>query len=44
MTPLIIADGQFSRDPVAERFLRESGRIEPDVARFVYDKVKSYRS
>jgi hypothetical protein len=44
MTPVIIADGQFSRDPVAERFLRESTRIEPDVARFVYDTVKTYRS
>jgi hypothetical protein len=42
MTPLIIADGEFSRDPVAERFRKASGRIEPAVAQFVYKTVKKY--
>jgi hypothetical protein len=42
MTPVIIADGQFAPAPVAERFLKESTGIEPDVARFVYDKVKTF--
>lgn len=42
MTPVIIADGEFSRDPVAERFRKASGQIEPAVARFVYETVKKY--
>lgn len=44
MTPVIIADGAFSSGPVAERFLKESGRIDPAVARFVYEKVSAYPS
>ncbi len=42
MTPVIIADGEFSRDPVAERFWKASGQIEPAVARFVYETVKKF--
>jgi hypothetical protein len=42
MTPVIIADGEFSRDPVAERFRKASGQIEPAVARFVYETVKKF--
>ena len=42
MTPVIIADGEFSRDPVAEQFRKASGEIEPAVARFVYETVKRY--
>jgi hypothetical protein len=42
MTPVIIADGAFNRDPVAERFRRESGKIDPAIASFVYATVKKY--
>jgi len=42
MTPVIIADGEFNRDPVAERFRKASGQIEPAVARFVYETVRKY--
>jgi hypothetical protein len=42
MTPVIIADGAFSRDPVAERFRQESASIDPGIARLVYDTVRSY--
>jgi hypothetical protein len=42
MTPLIIADGSFSRDPVAERFRRESAGLDPAIAVFVYRKLKEY--
>jgi hypothetical protein len=42
MTPVIIADGEFSRDPVAELFRKASGQIEPAVAQFVYETVKKF--
>ena len=42
MTPVIIADGKFSRDPVAEQFKKASGQIEPAVARFVYETVRRF--
>ncbi|MGA2478014.1 MAG: hypothetical protein ABSG63_04605 [Spirochaetia bacterium] len=42
MTPLIIADGAFNRDPVAERFRRESAALDPVIATFVYAKLKEY--
>ena len=42
MTPLVVADGAFSRDPVAQRFRVESARIERGIADFVYDSLMSY--
>jgi hypothetical protein len=42
MTPIIIADGAFSRDPVAERFRRASAHIDPEIASFVFDTVKGF--
>jgi hypothetical protein len=42
MTPLIIADGAFSRDTVAERFRRESTALDPVIATFVYRKLKEH--
>jgi hypothetical protein len=42
MTPIVVADGAFSRDPVAERFRAESGGIERAVAAFVYESLMRY--
>jgi hypothetical protein len=42
MTPVIIADGEFSKNPVAEQFKRASGEIQPAIARFVYETVKKF--
>jgi hypothetical protein len=42
MTPLIIADGSFSPDTVAARFLRDSADLEPAIVTFVHEKLKSY--
>ena len=42
MTPIVLADGVFSRDPVADRFRSESREIEPGVASFVYETLKRY--
>jgi len=44
MTPVIIADGAFSRDAVAERFRQASIEIEDGIARMVYDTLKKYPS
>jgi hypothetical protein len=42
MSPVIVADGEFGRDEVARRFREASVEMEPDVARLVYETVKSY--
>jgi hypothetical protein len=42
MTPIVMADGIFSRDPVADRFRSESAGIEDDIAAFVYETLKTY--
>ncbi|MGO9409836.1 MAG: hypothetical protein ACLQCB_03700 [Spirochaetia bacterium] len=42
MTPVIIADGEFGRDAVAKLFKKESSKIDPALARFVYSAVKAY--
>lgn len=44
MTPVIIADGAFSRDPVAERFRTACADIDPAIATFVFDTIREYRS
>jgi hypothetical protein len=42
MTPVIMADGEFSRDVVAEQFRARASRLDPALARFVYAAVKGY--
>ena len=42
MTPIVVADGAFSRDPVADRFRSESAGIERGLAAFVYETLKKY--
>jgi hypothetical protein len=42
MTPVIVADGEFSKDDVAELFRKEAEKIDPGLARFVYSTVKAY--
>ena len=42
MSPVIIADGEFAAAQVGARFRAESARIDPAVARLVYEKVSAY--
>ena len=42
MTPMIIADGAFGKEAVAERFRRESVLLETAIATFVHEKLKGY--
>ena len=42
MTPIIVADGAFNRDPVAERFRQASVSIDPQIASFVLEKLRTF--
>jgi hypothetical protein len=42
MTPIIVADGAFDREPVARRFGAESLRIDREVAAFVIEKLNRF--
>lgn len=42
MTPILMADGHFSKKSVAERFMSNSREIDQKVAHFVYKKLLDY--
>jgi hypothetical protein len=42
MTPIVVADGTFSRDPVAQRFQAASADLEPALARFIHETLLRY--
>ncbi len=42
MSPVIIADGEFRADAIAELFRREAALIDQHLVRFVHAKVKAY--
>ncbi len=42
MTPIIVADGAFDRDQVAERFRGASAGIDPHVASFVLERLAQF--
>ena len=42
MTPIIVADGAFDRDPVSARFRGASAGIDPGIASFVLEKLGTY--
>jgi len=42
-TPILIKDGIFNRDKIAERFKKESAELDIDISKFVYDKLLEYR-
>ena len=42
MTPILVADGQFSKKSIAEMFISESRQIDQKVAHFVYEKILAY--
>jgi hypothetical protein len=44
MAPVIVADASSPDEHVAERFLKESTHIDPELARLVYDKISRYLS
>jgi hypothetical protein len=43
MTPILVPDGVFTHDAIARRFREESAEIDPEVAGFVYERLRGYR-
>jgi hypothetical protein len=41
-TPVLVADGEFRKDTVAEAFRKKSTGLEPGISRFVYKALKAY--
>ncbi len=44
MTPIVVADGVFSRDPIIEKFHAASAGIQPEIAQFVQETLRQYPS
>jgi hypothetical protein len=42
MTPILVADGIFDKEKIAERFKKESKKIDADIAEFVYARLLAY--
>lgn len=42
MTPILLPDGIFQKDDIAEEFYKRSREIDGAVADFVYDRLNSY--
>ncbi len=42
MTPVIIADGEFRSDSIADLFRKEAAQIDQHLAEFVHSKIKAY--
>ena len=42
MTPILISDGIFENKKIAEKFQKESQKIDPDIASFVLEKLIEY--
>jgi len=42
MSPIIVADGAFQRDPVLERFRKASSAIDQRVAGFILEKLNAF--
>jgi len=44
MTPILIPDGSFERDPILQRFFDASYSIDPVVRAFVIERLSDYSS
>jgi hypothetical protein len=42
MTPVLVADGTFEKDIIAEQFKRAAMRIDNEIASFVYNVLRGY--
>jgi hypothetical protein len=43
VTPILVSDGVFPKNRVAELFQKKSEEIDPVIARFVYKKILEFR-
>ncbi|MDO9547607.1 MAG: hypothetical protein Q7J65_01405 [Candidatus Marinimicrobia bacterium] len=44
MTPILVPDGNFERDPILKRFFEASYNIDPVVRAFVIARLSDYSS
>ncbi len=42
-TPILVPDGRFEREEIAEKFRKESRKIEDRISTFVYEKIMLYQ-
>lgn len=42
-SPILVADGEFPGDRIAERFKAESAEIDPEIKKFVLERLSVYR-
>ncbi len=43
MSPVIVADGEFRPQPIADLFRKEAAQIDKRLADFVHSKIMAYR-
>jgi hypothetical protein len=43
-TPILVPDGRFDYQVVAEKFQKESNTIDPKISKFVFDILLQYQS
>jgi hypothetical protein len=43
-TPILVPDGRFDYEVIAEKFQKESANIDPEISKFVFDTLSQYRS
>ena len=41
-TPLLYADGYFDNENIFRRFREDSGNLDPEIAAFILEKIRSY--
>ena len=42
MTPILVPDGEFSKESIAEKFKAEAKEIDPQIKEFIYTKISRY--
>ena len=42
-TPILVPDGRFDYQVIAEKFRKESASIDPEISKFVFDMLSQYR-
>lgn len=40
--PILLRNGPFNKNGIADRFLSASRKMDPDIARFVHEKIAGY--
>jgi hypothetical protein len=43
-TPILVPDGRFDNEAIAEKFQKERANIDPEISKFVFNTQSQYRS